>query len=207
MAKKLHGGANTKVVDAFHAVDLGAPFKVILTNSVSASFDTETGEMLSYTIPDFEELVRSVAMSRLTHDRKLSGAELQFLRKAVSVSQAELARVLDCKADHLSKVENGRYPLTTMAERWARIFLFKKAAKLHNMEDGKMKNKVHQLLDQMFHGLKPVAVFSDEELEFSFHYKPRDESSSDSIAANDDWVEADANHTWSDGQELQAACG
>lgn len=208
MAKKLHGGAETKLVDAFHAVDLGAPFKVVLTNCVMADYDS-SGNMLNYTIPDFEGLVRSVVMARLVHDRKLNGEELKFLRKAVGIPQVELARVLDCNPEHLSKVENGRYPLTTMAERWARMFLFEKAAKLHKMEEGKLKDKLHDLLAKMFEGLKPVAAFSVGELEFSFHREATPECTG--VAANDDWSEAEhlvgSLDEWSDGADLQSACG
>ncbi|UAK25885.1 helix-turn-helix domain-containing protein [Sphingomonas nostoxanthinifaciens] len=208
MANKLHEGGETRIVDAFHAVDLGAPFKVVLTDCVTAQFD-RNGEMVNYTIPDFEGLVRSVVMARLAHDRKLNGAELKFLRKAVGVSQADLARILDFKTEHLSKVENGHVPLTTMAERWARVFLFEEAAKLHKMEEGELKSKLHDLLRKMFDGMKPVAAFSPEELEFIFH---RESAALDeAAAANDDWQEAGSGISglgkWSAVDELEAACG
>lgn len=208
MAKKLHGGAETQVVAAFQADDLGAPFRVILTNCVSVTVDTSTGEMLDYTIPDFEGLVRTVAMARLVHDRKLSGAELRFLRKSVGVAQVDLARVLDCKPEHLSKVEGGKYPLTSMAERWARMFLFEKAAKLHKMEEGELKNKLHELMENMFEGLKPVAAFAPEELEFVFHRDSRASSIIENdAAANDDWTESETSADWSNSSHLQTACG
>lgn len=203
MSNKLHGNVETRVIDAFHAVDLGAPFQVVLMDCVTGEFDAETGEMLSYTIPDFEGLVRHVVMARLVHDRKLSGAELQFLRKAVGVAQVELARVLDCKPEHLSRVEKGKHPLTTMPEQWARMFLFERAAKLHNMEESDFKTRMMDLLNKMFAGLKPVAAFDAAELIFSFHRVDEEKS----LAANDDWIEGPPIAqlgNWSDGVDAVA---
>jgi len=203
MSKKLHGGADVNVIAAFHAVDLGAPFRVILNDCIVAKIDSETGEMLDYTIPDFEGLVRTVVMARLVNERKLNGAELKYLRKATGIKQVQLAQVLDCQPEHLSKVESGKHPLSPTAEKVARLFLFKAAAKHHKMPESEEKTMLDNLLDQVFSGLKPVAAFDAEELEFQFFLKPA------SVGAANDDEETGAHEpqhcAWS--KELMVACG
>lgn len=195
-------GAETKLVPLFHAVDFGAPFIITLHNCIEAKFDHVTGDMVSYDIPDSEGLLRTVVMTRLAHERKLSGTELKFLRKATSTKQVDLAKVLDCQPEHLSKVEGGKHPLSPMAEKVARMYLFKAAAKHHKMPEGREKKLFHELLDQLFAGFKPVAAFEASELELHFSRESKIEKPID--AANDRSAEDIGDCAWLDTKEMVA---
>lgn len=160
-------GTSTRV-DQFDAIDLGAPFKVTLKDSVSVVSDDVTGELISYTIPDPDGLLRVVALARVLHARKLSGEDIRFLRKAVGVKQKELAQAIEIKAEHLSKVEAGTVPLGPGSEKLLRIFVAKTA---HKIGDCGHKGELETALDRVFSGLTPIAVHdAAAELAFSFAY-------------------------------------
>jgi DNA-binding transcriptional regulator YiaG len=160
-------GTSTRV-DQFEATDLGAPFKVILKDSVEVVSDDRTGELISYTIPDPDGLLRVVALARVLNARKLSGADIKFLRKAVGVKQKELAQAIEVKAEHLSKVEAGTIPLGPGSEKLLRIFVAKTA---HKIGDCGHKGELETALDRVFNGLASVAVHDvGADLVFSFAY-------------------------------------
>ena len=71
MMIKQHGAmsADTRVADQFEAVDLGAPFKVILHKAVRVKYD-ETGKTVSYNIPDLEGLLRTIVITRILIPRE-----------------------------------------------------------------------------------------------------------------------------------------
>jgi DNA-binding transcriptional regulator YiaG len=155
-----------RVVDQFEATDLGAPFKVILKNCVKVASDAETGELISYTIPDPDGLLRVVTLSRVLHPRKLSGADIRFLRKAVGIKQKDLARAIELSPEHLSKVEAGSLPIGPSSEKLLRIFLAKTA---HEMDGCKPNRELETALDQLFDWLTPAAVHdAANELELGF---------------------------------------
>lgn len=161
-------GTSTRV-DQFDATDLGAPFKVILKDSVKVVSDDRTGELINYTIPDPDGLLRVVAFARVLHSRKLSGAEIRFLRKAVGVKQKDLATAIEVKPEHLSKVESGTLPLGPGSEKLLRIFVAKLA---HKIEECGNKRELETALDRVFNGLTAVAVHDPAaELVFSFTYR------------------------------------
>jgi DNA-binding transcriptional regulator YiaG len=164
-----HGNFGARVVDQFEATDLGAPFKVVLKDSVKVVSDSETGELISYTIPDPDGLLRVVTLARVLHSRKLSGADIRFLRKAIGVKQKDLAKAIEISPEHLSKVEAGSLPLGPGSEKLLRIFLAKTA---HQIEDCGNKRELETALDRVFNGLTPVAVHDPAtELELSFFYQ------------------------------------
>jgi DNA-binding transcriptional regulator YiaG len=157
-------------VDQFEATDLGAPFKVILKDSVKVVSDRATGELISYTVPDPEGLLRAVALTRVLHARKLSGADIRFLRKAIGVKQKDLASAIEVKPEHLSKVESGMLPLGPVSEKLLRIFVAKTA---HKIGECGNKRELETALDRVFDGLTAVAVHDPAtELAFSFTYRP-----------------------------------
>jgi DNA-binding transcriptional regulator YiaG len=162
-------GTSTRVVDQFEATDLGAPFQVILKSSVKVASDAKTGELISYTIPDPDGLLRVVAFTRVLNSRKLSGADIRFLRKAVGVKQKDLASAIEVKPEHLSKVESGALPLGPGSEKLLRIFVAKTA---HKIEECGNRRELETALDRVFDGLTAVAVHDpDAELVFSFSYR------------------------------------
>lgn len=179
-----HGSAFTpRVVDDFNAEDLGAPFKVVLKQCVSVTED-EQGNILSYRIPDPDGLLRVVVMSRALHPRKLSGADIKYLRKAVGVKQKDLAAHIELDPATLSRCESGVQPIGAASEKLLRIFLVRTACKLHKVKDCEDKKSIMKLLDELFDIIKPSPVH-DAGDELVFHFV-RDSSSS---AGNDngDW--------------------
>lgn len=161
-------GTSTRVVDQFDATDLGAPFKVVLKDAVRVVSDTETGEVISYTIPDPDGLLRVVTLSRVLHPRKLSGADIKFLRKAVGLKQKDLAQAIELSPEHLSKVESGALPIGPASEKLMRIFLIKTSHKHHQLRECDRK-ELESALDQLFDCMTPIVAYSaNEQLVFSF---------------------------------------
>ena len=172
------------VVDQFEATDIGAPFKVILRECVKVATDSQSGEIISYTIPDPDGLVRTVAIARIFHSRKLSGKEIKFLRKAGGVKQKDLAKAISVTPEHLCKCEGDALPLSPAIENLLRIFLLKSIVNLHKMKDEDIKNKLSQLIDKLFDQLESVCVFDPkDELIFQFS---RATSSIGAANSNDD---------------------
>jgi DNA-binding transcriptional regulator YiaG len=170
MAINQHGGKGeyTCVVDRFEASDLGAPFKVLLNKAVRCSFD-EAGNMISYCIPDLEGLVRVVAIKRVLHEKKLGGADIKFLRKAIGVKQKEMAARIEMTHEHLPRCESGALVLSPSAEKLLRIYALKSAIKLHKVKSCKAKTDLEEALDRLFDIIKPVAVHAaDDVLSFDF---------------------------------------
>jgi DNA-binding transcriptional regulator YiaG len=172
------------VVDQFEATDIGAPFKVFLKNCVKVVSDEQSGEIISYTIPDPDGLVRAVALARILHDRKLFGEDIKFLRKAAGVMQKDLAKAISVSPEHLCKCEAGKIPLSVTSEKLLRVFLLKRVIKHHKMSDKDEKAKFDQLFDKLFEELEPVCVFDvNDELAFQFH---RSEKLNGAANSNDD---------------------
>ncbi|RFB78596.1 helix-turn-helix domain-containing protein [Methylovirgula sp. 4M-Z18] len=166
-----HGAMGlTRVVDQFEAIDLKAPFKVVLHNSVKVTVDKTTREPVSYRIPDLDGLLRAVVIARILHPRKLFGPDIKFLRKAVSLKQKELASKIELSVEHLSRCESSTQVLAPSTEKLLRIFVLKTAMKLYKIKACDAKAKLEDALDRLFDVIKPVSVFDVNEcLELHFH--------------------------------------
>lgn len=112
-----------RIAEFYDHDTLGAPFKVILKNSVEISIDPKTGEEF-VRIPDPMGLIREVVRCRVRDPRKLSGDELRFLRHALDVRANKLAAFLDCSAEHYSRCESGGKALSATAEKQLRLFAY-----------------------------------------------------------------------------------
>jgi DNA-binding transcriptional regulator YiaG len=123
------GGGSIKklLIPSYDADLLGAPFSVVLENSVWAEVCEKCESKVATIIPDLDDLVRSVAMCRAMMPRKLSGKEIKFLRTSVGCKAKEVAAKLDLAPEHLSRCENDVKPLGPLAERWFRLFIIVKA--------------------------------------------------------------------------------
>jgi len=175
---KTHG-STAHVVDQFEAKDLGAPFKVFLHDCVKVVTDDDTGETLSYTIPDPDGLLRMVVLSRILERRRLSGPEMKFLRKAVGVMQKDVAKSIELTVEHLSKCEAGKLSMSANSEKLLRIYLLKTAIKHHKIKDSEAKAKIEGFLDRVFDDA-PIGVHDpDDELVFRFSRTPIVRASND----------------------------
>jgi DNA-binding transcriptional regulator YiaG len=170
-----HREQSPHVVDQFEATDMGAPFKIILKDCVKVVTDDKTGEILKYTIPDPDGLLRMVVLNRILHPRKLFGADIKFLRKAVGVMQKDMAKSIGLSAEHMCKCENGSLPIASASEKLLRIFLFKTAIKHHKINDSKVRAKIENFLDEIFDQVEPVSAHDvEDELVFRFYRSPRE---------------------------------
>jgi len=173
------GGEITRVVDQFDAVDLGAPFKVVLHKAVRVT--------LKYSIPDTDGLISQIAISRVLNKRKLSGKEIHFIRKAIKAKQKELAQRIEMSAEHLSRCESGAMVMSPTSEKLLRIYALKTAWKLQKLELCEETRKLEQMLDRLFDMMKPVSVFDpDDVLELHFNRVPKTPSNGEDLPPNID---------------------
>ena len=112
----------TKVVPAYEASGLGAPFKVILEDAVKVDACKKCGATLGTYIPDMEGLFHAVVFSRALEPRKLVGAEMRFMRKAMGWKAKELAKHLGVSAEHLSRCEGGTKVMAPATEKLFRLY-------------------------------------------------------------------------------------
>lgn len=112
------------VVHAPYLVDeLGAPFDVYVTNGVTVDRNHNTGRT-SVSITDAVGLINAVVRSRVCHKRKLTGAEIKFIRKAINAKAKDLAEAIEISAEHLSRCENGAATLSPQSEKIFRLMAF-----------------------------------------------------------------------------------
>lgn len=112
-------GHDVHVAHEYVVDTLGAPFQVILVDSVcvhDAAHDVD--------IPDLPGLINAVVRSRVMHPRKLSGLDLKFIRKSICVRAKVLADFLEMTPEHLSRCESGERTLSSASEKQLRLASF-----------------------------------------------------------------------------------
>jgi len=102
--KELVGGMHVELIDVVH-------------NLVCES----CGVVLRTDIPNLPGLIAAVAIGRSKADRKLSGQEIRFLRKALDETGKELAEHLDVTEETVSRWENDRLAISNSVERMLRL--------------------------------------------------------------------------------------
>ena len=88
------------VLPEFTVDDLGTSFKVVLIDSVTCSVGENGKEFL---IPDYQGLIKQIAVSRAAHPAKLKAGDIKFLRKNLGLRSKELASKLDVSPEHMSR--------------------------------------------------------------------------------------------------------
>lgn len=195
-----HGGQSeqTRVVDHFVATDLGTPFKVVLHKAVRVTFN-DRNEAISYSIPDLDGLLRATVIARILHERKLSGSDIRFVRRAIGVKQKDVARSIEMSPEHLSRCEAGNLVMSPTSEKLLRIFALKTVVKLNRIKACEAKTKLEDALDKLFEVMKPISAHSVEHV-LEFHFR-RTRPSSDVEGDDAD----DVGGQWDDGQLAEAA--
>lgn len=181
------------VLPEFTVDDLGTSFKVVLINSVICSEGEKGKEFL---IPDYQGLVKQIAVSRAAHPVKLKGGDIKFLRKNLGLRSKELASKLDISPEHLSRCEAGTKILSPNSERVLRslvlceaLYIFRKA--IEDVEGPKANSldKLTGLIDRLHEVMGDFKIQStydaNEELIFHFRHVPMSKP-----AANDGSVDA-----------------
>lgn len=205
---------NGRVVPQYEIDTLGAPFKVTLLDCVTLDVDPSTGEE-KINVPDVIGLINAVVRTRVTHSRKLNGAEIRFVRNALGVKANLIAEFLEMTPEHLSRCEAGRKVMSTMSEKFFRLLAFLATFVAEPEElftlalsDGAAIEKVGKVrrADEMakkfveqFLSMKIESAFDpDQELHFVFSREP--------VGSND--VEDSLEDEWrNEEREPIAACG
>lgn len=188
-------GVESRLVHEYNADLLGAPFKVVLIDSVKEEYCSSTGDKINTLIPDLQGLLRTIAAQRAIMPRRLNGSEIKFLRNAISFKAKQMAAKLEMSVEHYSRVENDAKPLGSNAEKLLRAFII---TQLFQDKDvaSRVLARVTELLDLKIEG----AWSPDDELVVRLVHarKERDQDNIDEDAtgcANDngEWFEPSNN--------------
>ena len=87
-------------------------------------------------IPNIEQLHQAIANAVISKKARLASAEVRFLRKHMGWSGAEFARHMGVQPETVSRWENGREPLGTVADRLLRLMVVTKAPRRDYSLDG-----------------------------------------------------------------------
>lgn len=197
----------TSVLPEYVADYLGAPFEVVLSKSVKQTIDAD-GNVIETTIPNPRGLLRQVAITRLIHSRKLSGKDIKFVRKALSIKAKELADMIAVSPEHFSRCETDKAVLSPGIEKFLRLSILVDTLKLpaeieQQIEDADalMKlskfRKAFERLQDSIRSMQIEAVYDSHELlRLQFHVI-------DHSSSNDDG-EADSDEDWYDELDIAA---
>lgn len=98
----------------------GLPYPVILLDAAQEELD-ENGTPVGIHIPDMEELVACIAVTRALDPQQLDGREVRFIRRALGMSAKDFAEVLEIDAATLSRWENNKYRPGGWADKQVRM--------------------------------------------------------------------------------------
>jgi transcriptional regulator with XRE-family HTH domain len=161
--------------------NLGTPFKVILRDSVRQIVDEDTGKVEKTVIPNPRGLLQTIAITRLVWPRKLSGADIKFVRKALKIRANELAGMIEVSPEHLSRCEAGERVLSPGIEKCLRIAILLDLLRLPEPDSSKHQSEdSRQLFDHYAEALArlkavmkgmhiPAAYDASDELCLTFH--------------------------------------
>lgn len=167
-----HEETELKTLDSWDVTEvLGAPFDVHLHDCVEVRVCLTCGGHVSHLIPSVGELASAVGVYRAIEPRKLSGAEIRFLRKSVDTSARDMAGMLRISAEQFSRYENDRVVISEASE-----LLFRMAICVINSDFVERNHlDVARLLNN-----KSVPVTADlERLRFDFSIENPQQNDSD----------------------------
>jgi DNA-binding transcriptional regulator YiaG len=172
--------------------NLGAPFKVVLKNSVRQLVDEKTGEIQQTIIPNPRGLLQRIAITRLLIARKLSGQEIKFIRKSLRIKATDLSEMIGVSPEHLSRCEAGERVLSIGVEKCLRMAVLLEVLKVpdeaervcEKSDDLKARleryrealSKLRTIIKGM--DIPPAYDVADAELCLAFHVVKRDEGPS-----------------------------
>ena len=100
------------MTDAYHYTDCGLP------NVWLSGVETRVTAYGQVTvIPALENLHRAIGMSIARANRRMTGAEVRFLRIELDLSQRTLAGLLDVRENTLRRWEQGKVNIPGLAQR------------------------------------------------------------------------------------------
>jgi DNA-binding transcriptional regulator YiaG len=176
--------SSSAVAGRYCADVIGAPFKVYLADGYTIT--QRLGEEI-ISIKDLPGLIAAIVQARVLHPRKLSGADLKFIRIALRMKSKTVADALELTPEHYSRCESGPKSMSAATEKTYRAFVFlssilrdEAVQKILKTSDPletpsvspKKAEKTFAAFTQVFMGMKikPVAD-ATEELAFSFSWR------------------------------------
>jgi transcriptional regulator with XRE-family HTH domain len=195
------------IVPEYVADNLGAPFKVVLVNSVTQVVDDETGEVEKVIVPNVRGLIKCIAMTRIFEPRKLSGEEIKFIRKAFKFSAKHIAELIDVSPEHLSRCEAGDRTLSVGNEKCFRASMFldqiKRLEGLNgiNEADDTVKENMGKLIDAL---RKVTLIITERKIAPAFHAEPLEMKFFVTSICGNDVGKDDPNADWSSKDQTQA---
>lgn len=186
-----NGKRNVGSILPEYTVDnLGTSFKVILVDSAKR-IPKENGYEIY--IPDFQGLMKRIAITRAAHPLKLKSGDIKFLRKTLGLKAKDLAEKLDITAEHLSRCETGDKVLSQNSEKVLRslvlleaVYVLEKAVRDAGEDASSVLEKITGILGtlkEVVSGMRISPVHSaDEDLVLCFK---RIKKSTVDLPAND----------------------
>lgn len=110
-----------EILDKHQEVVGGLP--VILIRAVEVSRCKQCGEVLSKKIPDLQNLIAAMAVTRVTDPLKLRSEDIRFLRKTMNWTGKELASALGVSVETVSRWENGKDLIGIANEKLLRLIV------------------------------------------------------------------------------------
>jgi hypothetical protein len=111
-----HDFGSGPVAGHYYAKSLGAPFKVFLANGAEEKRNLITGKTETR-ITDLPGLIAAVVRARVLHPRKLSPADLKFIRSALRLKSNALAASIDLTKEHYCRCESGQKTMSVTTEK------------------------------------------------------------------------------------------
>ena len=94
---------------------------VVLIRAVEVTKCGDCDRIISKKVPDLQNLIAAMGITRVTDPLKLSGGDIKFLRKAMNWTGRELASTLGVSAETVSRWENGKDLIGTANEKLLRL--------------------------------------------------------------------------------------
>ncbi len=110
-----------RTLASYEADQLGLPYPVTLIEGAEEEFDDATGERTGISIPDLDELVIMIALSRAMFSVQLTGGEVKFMRQVIGMSQKAFAEGIAVDPATLSRWENGKIEVGEWADKAVRM--------------------------------------------------------------------------------------
>ena len=104
-----------------HYKELQIGVAVDLVDTVEESTCKQCGEK-EVSIPDFNGLLRAIAVARVKLPIKLNGEEIRFLRKTLELTAKELAAHISVREETISRWENNKEQISPPVEKLLRIY-------------------------------------------------------------------------------------
>jgi len=110
-----------RTIPRYEEDGLGLPYPIILIDGAEEEIDDASGEVVGISVPNTEELVAAVAITRALHPLKLDGSEVRFIRRAIGMQSKDFAVSLGMDPATFSRWENNKQECGGWADKEVRM--------------------------------------------------------------------------------------